>query len=178
MTTEQFYHWFHTESLPKLGLIRCNWPLIGIFTWSKSWVLVEFWLLEPKLLNLWTQTWWQNDRETKLGKVRHWNPKQITYKQVKIMFQRSRGYLSPPPHPFPPVFYSLKCSNHCCSVGEEDTEIINRENHRKLRFLHELHEINTSMSVPVFLSITFTTPGTAMARSWAQHTENMNWASS
>ena len=35
--------------------------VIDIFTWSKSWVLVQFWFIEPQLLNVWTRTWWQND---------------------------------------------------------------------------------------------------------------------
>ena len=46
-------------------------PIIDIFTRSKFRVLVQFWLIEPKLLNPRTKTWWQNDRETKLGKVNH-----------------------------------------------------------------------------------------------------------
>ena len=45
-----------------------NWPIIEIFAFSKSWVGVEFWLVDTKLLNRQTKTLWQNDCETEPGK--------------------------------------------------------------------------------------------------------------
>ena len=80
------------EAREKIGLIRSNWLIYRIFCSKKSKVTAILGALEQKVHNPRTQKRCQNDRDTQPIKVRHWNPRKITYKQVKIAFKnRSLG---------------------------------------------------------------------------------------
>ena len=71
MTTNELPIERNPKHKQKVSLIRPNWPIIENFAFLKSMVGIEFWLVDPKLLNQRTKSWRQNDWETKLGKVNH-----------------------------------------------------------------------------------------------------------